>query len=184
MKLFVRDRWLLNHDPSQRPTAHELLASEYLPPPQLEEAELQEMIRHTLSNSQSKAYKYLVACCFDQQVTPAEDITYDMNLPSRGIANSLSAKSQFIQENVRAKVVEVFRRHGGVNLTTPLLMPKSGELYNLTDSCVKLMTRTGSIVSVPHDLRAPFARYTAWNNITNLRRYAIDRVYREKKVNK
>ncbi|XP_043271459.1 eIF-2-alpha kinase GCN2 [Venturia canescens] len=175
-------RWLLNHDPSQRPTAQELLASEYLPPPQLEEAELQEMVRHTLSNSQSKAYKYLVACCFDQQVTPAEDITYDMNLPSRGIANSLSAKSQFIQENVRTKVVEVFRRHGGVNLATPLLMPKSGQLYNLTDSCVKLMTRAGSIVSVPHDLRAPFARYTAWNNITNLRRYAIERVYREKKV--
>ncbi|XP_015584813.1 eIF-2-alpha kinase GCN2 [Cephus cinctus] len=175
-------RWLLNHDPSQRPTSQELLASEYLPPPQLEEAELQEMVRHTLSNSQSKAYKYLVACCFAQEVTAAEDITYDMNLPSRGIANSLVPKTQFLHENVKAKVVEVFRRHGGVYLATPLLMPKSGKFYNLTDSCAKLMTRTGSIVSIPHDLRAPFARYVAWNNILHIRRYAIERVYREKKV--
>ncbi|XP_012285402.1 eIF-2-alpha kinase GCN2 [Orussus abietinus] len=175
-------RWLLNHDPSQRPTSQELLASEYLPPPQLEEAELQEMVRHTLSNSQSKAYKYLVACCFAQEVTPAEDITYDMSLPGRGIASSVSLKSQFLQESVKLKVVEVFRRHGGVCIATPLLMPKSGHVYSLTDSCVRLMTRTGSIVSIPHDLRAPFARYVAWNNIPHVRRYAIERVYREKKV--
>ena len=38
-------RWLLNHDPSQRPTAQELLASDYLPPPQMEEAELNEVLR-------------------------------------------------------------------------------------------------------------------------------------------
>ncbi|KAJ8673725.1 hypothetical protein QAD02_004987, partial [Eretmocerus hayati] len=175
-------RWLLNHDPSQRPTSQELLASEYLPPPQLEEAELQEMVRHTLSNAQSKAYKYLVGCCFSQEVTPAEDITYDMSLPARGSTNSLLPKFRFFHEGVKAKVIEIFQRHGGVCVSTPLLMPKSGPLYSLTDTCVRLMTRTGSVVSLPHDLRAPFARYVAWNNISNIRRYSIERVYREKKV--
>jgi translation initiation factor 2-alpha kinase 4 len=140
------------------------------------------MVRHTLSNAQSKAYKYLVACCFSQEVTPAEDITYDMNLPARVATNSLLPKSRFLQENIKSKVVEVFQKHGGISVTTPLLMPKSGPLYNVTDSCVRLMTRTGSIVSIPHDLRAPFARYVAWNNISNIRRYSIERVYREKKV--
>lgn len=30
--------------------------------------------------------------------------------------------------------------------------------------------------------RVPFARYVAWNGITFLRRYSVERVYREKKV--
>ncbi|XP_012255300.2 eIF-2-alpha kinase GCN2 [Athalia rosae] len=175
-------KWLLNHDPSLRPTSQELLASEYLPPPQLEEAELQEMVRHTLSNRQSKAYKHLIDCCLAQKVTPAEDITYDMNLPTRGFASCPTSKLQFLQENVKSKVIGVFQKHGGICLGSPLLMPKSSQLYNHNDSCVKLMTRTGSVVSLPHDLRAPFARYVAWNNIMHIRRYAIERVYREKKV--
>lgn len=174
--------WLLNHDPSQRPTAQELLSSAYLPPPQLEETELQEMVRHTLSNTQSKAYKYLVASCFAQDVTPAEDITYDMNLPARGIPNVLSLKKQFLQENVKQKIVEIFQKHGGIYLATPLLMPKSVQHSNFTESSVKLMTRAGSVVSIPHDLRTPFARYIIWNNISHIRRYAIERVFRDKKV--
>ncbi|XP_076633537.1 eukaryotic translation initiation factor 2 alpha kinase Gcn2 isoform X1 [Colletes latitarsis] len=173
-------RWLLNHDPSQRPTAQELLSSEYLPPPRLEETELQEMIRRTLSNNQTKAYKYLISCCFTQEVTPADDITYDMNLPSRGHINFLSWKKY--QEVVKYKVIEVFQRHGGVNLETPLLMPKSRQFCSFSDSYVNLMTRNGNIVCIPHDLRAPFARYIVWNNVVHIRRYAIERVFREKKV--
>lgn len=172
----------MNHDPSQRPTAQELLSSDYLPPPQLEETELQEMVRHTLSNSQSKTYKYLVASCFMQEVTPAEDITYDMNLPARGTPSGLSSEKLFMQESVKKKIVEIFQRHGGMCLATPLLMPKSSQHCSFTESSVKLMTRTGSIVSIPHDLRTPFARYVVWNNISHIRRYAIERVFRDKKV--
>ncbi|XP_057337358.1 eIF-2-alpha kinase GCN2-like [Microplitis mediator] len=175
-------RWLLNHDPSQRPTAQELLTSEYLPPPLLEEAELQEMVQHTLSNSQSKAYKYMIASCFVQEVTPAEDINYDMSVPNRPATSSSLVVNMLLHEHVKSKVIDVFQRHGGVYLVTPLLMPKSGQLYDFTETCVKLMTHSGSIVTIPHDLRAPFARYVAWNNILHFRRYAIERVFREKKV--
>lgn len=38
------------------------------------------MVRHTLSNPQLKGYKYLIASCFNQMVTPAQDITYDKDL--------------------------------------------------------------------------------------------------------
>lgn len=175
-------RWLLNHDPSLRPTSEELLTSEYLPPPELEETNMQEMVRHTLSNRQSKAYKYLIDSCLAQEVTPVEDFTYDVNLSLRRCSNCPAPKVQFLQENVKSKVIKVFQRHGGVYLGSPLLMPKSSQSYNYIDSCVKLMTRTGSVVSLPHDLRAPFARYVARNNIMHVRRYAIERVYREKKV--
>lgn len=73
---------MLNHNPTVRPSSTELLQSPILPPPQLEDAELQEMIRHTLSNTQSKAYKHLVASCFQQKMTISEDIVYDMDMTS------------------------------------------------------------------------------------------------------
>ncbi|XP_023718266.1 eIF-2-alpha kinase GCN2 isoform X3 [Cryptotermes secundus] len=170
-------RWLLNHDPSQRPTSLELLQSDYVPPPQLEEAELQEMVRHTLSNPQSKAYKYLVSSCFKQEVTRAEDITFDMNV---GKSTSLPIPLM-LQELAKERIVRVFQKHGATCLSTPLLMPQN-TLYDNTESCVRLMTHSGGIVSIPHDLRVPFARYVVWNGITCLKRYAIDKVYREKRV--
>ncbi|XP_066996679.1 eIF-2-alpha kinase GCN2 [Anabrus simplex] len=170
-------KWLLSHDPSQRPTSLELLQSDYVPPPQLEEAELQEMVKHTLSNPQSKAYKYLVASCFNQEVTPAEDITYDMN-PSRG---TCLTRPLVLQELVRETVIRIFQKHGASCLSTLLLMPKA-KLYDNTETCVRLMTHSGGIVSLPHDLRVGFARYVAHDGISYLKRYAIDRVYRERKV--
>lgn len=173
-------RWLLNHDPSQRPTAQELLSSEYLPPAQLEETELQEMIRHTLSYNQSKAYKYLISCCFMQKLSPAEDITFDMNFPIKKHINSIIWKRH--EEGVKSKVIEIFQRHGGVYLGTPLFVPKSDQFCSFSPSAVKLMTRNGNIVCIPHDLRATFARYIVWNNVSHIRRYAIEKVFREKKA--
>ncbi|GLV39622.1 Gcn2 [Carabus blaptoides fortunei] len=166
---------LLNHDVSKRPTSLELLQSEHVPPPVLEECELRELVRHTLSNPQSKAYKYLVASCFGQVLNSVEDITYDMSLPA-----TISRPLQ-LYDYVKQAVVKIFNLHGGQCLSTPLLMPESN-YYKGIDTCVKLMTHSGSIISIPHDLRVPFARYIAWNNITLLKRYSIDRVYREKKI--
>uniref|UniRef100_A0A8B9LSI3 non-specific serine/threonine protein kinase n=1 Tax=Astyanax mexicanus TaxID=7994 RepID=A0A8B9LSI3_ASTMX len=48
--------WLLNHDPARRPTAVELLKSDLLPPPQMEESELHEVLQHTMANVMGKAY--------------------------------------------------------------------------------------------------------------------------------
>jgi len=41
----------------------------------LEEAELRDIFSRTLNNSQSKAYKYLVASCFKQKLSAVDDIT-------------------------------------------------------------------------------------------------------------
>lgn len=71
-------KWLLAHDPVQRPTAEELLASESVPPAQLEANELQEMLRHALANPQSKAYKHLVARCLAQKSDTVLELTYHL----------------------------------------------------------------------------------------------------------
>lgn len=171
-------RWLLDHEPSRRPSSEELLSSDSLPPPELEDAELQDMVRHTLRNPQSKAYKYLVASCFKQIVGAAEDVTFDMAVTQKVLSLQ---RFLVLQDMAKDVVVRVFKKHGAVSFTTPLLMPQS-DVYSEVDSVVRLMTRWGGIVNVPHDLRVNFARYVAWNNILCLKRYAIQRVYREKRV--
>lgn len=166
--------WLLDHDISKRPSAQELLQSDHVPPPVLEERELRELLRHTLNNPQLKAYKYLIESCFKQSVRPAQDIMYNNETP---LPNNVNQLYTYVQE----RIIKVFQRHGGQDISTPLLMPKS-KIYETVDTCVNLMTHSGGIVALPYDLRAPFARYVARNGVNFLRRYAIEKVYREKKI--
>lgn len=95
-------RWLLDYDISKRPTSSELLQSEHVPPPVLEERELQELVRHTLNNPHLKGYKYLIASCFTQSVTPAQNITYDKD-PSFQTYH----KSQDLYDIVRQDCIKV-----------------------------------------------------------------------------
>uniref|UniRef100_T1IQL0 non-specific serine/threonine protein kinase n=1 Tax=Strigamia maritima TaxID=126957 RepID=T1IQL0_STRMM len=170
-------RWLLSHDVDGRPTSLELLQSEYLPPPQMEEAELQEMLRHTINNPQSKSYKHMISALFKQEVTPATDFTYDMDY----YKGSFNSRLILAQKFVRNELSKIFQRHGALNVITPLFMPKSS-FYENNDLCVTIIDHSGAVVSLPYELKMSFARYIVKNNIINLKRYAISRVFREKKV--
>jgi len=81
--------WLLNHDPALRPTAQELLKSELLPPPQMEESELHEVLQHTMANVNGKAYRTMVGQLFAQNTSPVMDYTYDIDLHKVGLLLSL-----------------------------------------------------------------------------------------------
>ena len=70
-------RWLLHHNPTLRPTCKELLKSELLPPPQMEEAELNEVLRSAIANPESKSYRHMLNAVFAQPVLPAMDFAYD-----------------------------------------------------------------------------------------------------------
>ncbi|KAI5707240.1 hypothetical protein M8J75_015941 [Diaphorina citri] len=167
-------RWCLNHDPSKRPSSEQLLTCDHIPPPLVGETVLQDMVRQTLSNPQSKGYKYLVAACFNQKVSPADDITYDI---------SLSRSANFsLLESTGDKLRRIFQLHGGAHFQTPLLTPLNS-LTATSETTASVMTRGGSIVTLPHDLRIPFARYLAQNgSIVSMKRYCIDRVFRERRV--
>lgn len=73
-------QWLLNHDPALRPTAQELLKSELLPPPQMEESELHEVLQHTMANINGKAYRTMVGQLFAQNTSHVMDYAYDIDL--------------------------------------------------------------------------------------------------------
>ncbi|XP_061407608.1 eIF-2-alpha kinase GCN2 isoform X1 [Lethenteron reissneri] len=172
-------RWLLNHDAGQRPTAQELLKSEQLPPPQLEESELHEVLRHTLANPDGKAYRSLVGELFSQRVALPADFTYDIDVHK----GNFSATSSMVQSYVYQTVCKVFERHGAVKLHMPLLMPKNRHLYENNEAAT-FMDHSGFLVLLPHDLRVPFARFVARNNVTNLKRYCVERVFRPRKLHR
>ncbi|XP_072120701.1 eIF-2-alpha kinase GCN2 isoform X3 [Mobula birostris] len=168
--------WLLDHDPTKRPTAVELLRSDLLPPPQMEESELHEMLHHTLANTSSKAYRTMVTQLFSQRITPGMDFTYDSDV----YKNNFSVQHNMVQEFVRETVCRIFKRHGATYVNTPLIMPKNKKLYESSEG-VHFMDHSGMLVMLPLNLRVPFARFVVRNRITNLKRYCIERVFRPRR---
>ncbi|KAM6359838.1 eIF-2-alpha kinase GCN2 isoform 9-T15 [Alca torda] len=171
--------WLLNHDPAARPTAVELLKSEHLPPPQMEESELHEVLHHTLANVDGKAYRTMMSQIFSQRISPAIDYTYDSDM----LKGSFSIWAAKIQQHVCEIVSRIFKRHGAIKLHTPLLMPRNKKLYEHNEASY-FMDHSGMLVMLPYDLRIPFARFVARNNVSNLKRYCIERVFRPRKLDR
>uniref|UniRef100_A0A1A8GP91 non-specific serine/threonine protein kinase n=1 Tax=Nothobranchius korthausae TaxID=1143690 RepID=A0A1A8GP91_9TELE len=171
--------WLLKHDPALRPTAQELLKSELLPPPQMEESELHEVLQHTMANVNGKAYRTMVGQLFAQNSSPVMDYTYDIDL----YKGSFSFSSAKLQQHVYEAITRIFKKHGAVRLHTPLLLPRNRKLY---DGCelACFMDHSGMLVTLPFDLRMAFARFVARNNITQLKRYCIERVFRPRKLDR
>lgn len=87
-----------------------------------------------------------------------------------------------IRDKIFSTITEVFKRHGGVTIDTPvfelkeILAGKYGEdsklIYDLAD-------QGGELCSLRYDLTVPFARFLAMNkDIQNIKRYHIAKVYR------
>lgn len=87
-----------------------------------------------------------------------------------------------IRDKIFSTITEVFKRHGGVTIDTPvfelkeILSGKYGEdsklIYDLAD-------QGGELCSLRYDLTVPFARFLAMNkDIQSIKRYHIAKVYR------
>ncbi|GIX95586.1 hypothetical protein CEXT_792201 [Caerostris extrusa] len=72
------------------------------------------------------------------------------------------------------------RLHAAVYISVPTLTPKSPVIDH--ETCVQIMERGGGIITLPHNLRVPFARYVAQREIDHLKRYSIEKVYRQQKI--
>ncbi|CAI5696843.1 unnamed protein product [Oreochromis niloticus] len=171
--------WLLKHDPALRPTAQELLKSELLPPPQMEESELHEVLQHTMANINGKSYRTMVAQLFAQNTSPVMDYAYDIDL----YKGSFSFNNAKLQQHVYESITRIFKKHGAVRVQTPLFLPRNRKLYDGSELAC-FMDHSGMLVTLPYDLRIAFARFIARNNVTHLKRYSIERVFRPKKLDR
>jgi histidyl-tRNA synthetase len=96
-------------------------------------------------------------------------------------SRDLGPKESSIRRGAINKIVEVFERHGGVELDTPvfelkeLLVGKYGAesklIYDLAD-------QGGEQLSLRYDLTVPFSRYMAANAVKKMKRYQVGKVYR------
>ncbi|KAK3700276.1 hypothetical protein RRG08_033554 [Elysia crispata] len=170
-------RWLLDHNPSKRPSSKELLASELLPRPHSETEYSEMVLRSTVANPSSSSYRHLLHAIFNQSHSIRQDLFYDHEM----YEHIGSLKDHMLQFHVESTLSQVFLNHGaiqGPNL--PTFLPKCG-LYENSEQHVRMMDQRGGIVSLPLDLRVPFARYVGRHNIQAMKRFSIEKVFKERK---
>eukprot|EP00981_Chlorochromonas_danica_P002793 scaffold539_cov187-Ochromonas_danica.AAC.14 len=96
-------------------------------------------------------------------------------------ARDFTPEQMRIREQAFNTIRSVFKRHGGVEIDTPVfelkevLTGKYGEdsklIYDLAD-------QGGELLSLRYDLTVPFARFLAMNSVGNIKRYHMAKVYR------
>ncbi|KAE8549135.1 hypothetical protein EYB25_007650 [Talaromyces marneffei] len=107
-------------------------------------------------------------------------VTFNLKTPKG--TRDWSGADTLIRDRIFSTITNVFRRHGGTALDTPvfelreILAGKYGEdsklIYDLQD-------QGGEICSLRYDLTVPFARWLAMNpDIRSIKRYHIAKVYR------
>lgn len=172
-------RWLLNHQPRERPTSMELLQSEYLPA-RIEDEFVNEALR-TIANPNTPYFARLMSALHGQHTDKHKDFSYDFN---SGAVQPVKTRSLVVAARTKAILRRVFARHGAVEMGTPLLTPKSR--LNEGRASVTLLDVNGVLVDLPHDLTLPFARWVALyhdgSDTPVLKRWCIDKVYRQNVV--
>ncbi|XP_064078521.1 eIF-2-alpha kinase GCN2-like [Macrobrachium nipponense] len=169
-------RLLLNHDPHSRPTTTGILKSSLLPPPTAEEQKFMETLESKLHNTRSSSYQEILTLVFKPSARPELEATFECRHP---ISSDYS--TYWKQDYLHSLINAVFKAHGGIWIPTSFYIPK-GSFYEDKDNLVCLMSRRGELISAQYELRYPFARFVARNEIKYMRRYCIDRVQRAYKV--
>ncbi|KAI2627212.1 hypothetical protein GGS21DRAFT_258710 [Xylaria nigripes] len=86
-----------------------------------------------------------------------------------------------IRDNIFKAASDAFTRHGGVALDTPVFELKtilSGKYGEDSKLIYELADQGGEDLALRYDLTVPFARWLAMNNVQQIKRYHIAKVYR------
>ncbi|KAJ5523502.1 Serine/threonine-protein kinase GCN2 [Penicillium frequentans] len=161
---------LLNHTPSERPTAAELLSSGRIPL-QVEEETFRRAIVHLLSDPNSPDYKKILSAIFSQSPKKFEDIAWDMDSHGAPAANELLVKG-LVQE----RLTSIFRRHGAVESARQMLFPRS---HHYSSQAVRLLDVSGHLLQLPFDLTLPNARAIPRQDRSLEKTFAFGTVYRD-----
>ena len=114
---------------------------------------------------------------FSQRISPVRDVIYDFDMFTGQVSSRAIRAQQVVHESVKS----VFLQHGALRLNTSLLAPRIKPLEQL-DQAVSLVDHSGALVTLPHDLRIPFARYVARNGVFQMKRFDIGCVYRVNRI--
>lgn len=110
--------WMLLANPEDRPTSSDVLKSDYLPP-KMEDEKIMEALK-TIANPNTSYFNRLMETLFAQKVGQITDYTYDWGTGPQPFLPHLLYNSMAVIDTVE----KIFRRHGAVDLRTPLLVPR------------------------------------------------------------
>ncbi|KAJ2497117.1 eukaryotic translation initiation factor 2-alpha kinase [Coemansia sp. RSA 1972] len=161
---------LLCHSPRQRPSSAELLESDMLPP-KLEDEHVWETIR-TIANPSQPYFPKLMESLFAHAADKHIDATFDFR--ASDVQNE-QLNAVFL-DRIRELMTRVFRIHAAVELSTPALMPRTDALDAYQKPALFIDSH-GNVVQLPCDQTAPFARYVARTQMTEIKRYCFDRYF-------
>lgn len=191
-------RLLLTHDVAARPTSEKLSTSNLLPSVGSKEREHQNIIKQVVQNRQARTHKHMLRLLFEQNDSYVDDFVFDYEDVELKHTSSSTFKSEthgllkdfntttYILDQVKMKLELLLRTKGFVNFVAPILMPKysASKHYNKQqlEDVVMLMDKNSSILTLPYDLRLPFARTIARTDINYMNRFAIERIFRQRQI--
>lgn len=161
---------LLSHDPQDRPTSSELLSSGKLPF-MIEDKTIKHALE-TLSDLNTPIHAQVMKALFSQHTKEYKTHTYDTDSEK----DNRSSQELLLQSLVKERLTDIFRNHGAVETSRPLLLPRS-KLYSR--DVVQLMDSKGTLVQLPFDLTLPHARFLARTVAPAPKTFTFGTVYRE-----
>ena len=160
---------LISHKPSERPSTSELLQSGKIPL-QIQDETIRQALQG-LWNPDSPHYHKMMSALFSQPTKPAKDLAWDMDSTSSYGSNEL-----LLQQTVKERLIQVFRRHGAVEAARPRLFPRS-KFYST--NVAQLLDSSGTLLQLPYDLTLPYARLLAKRPPSAQKTFSFDEVYRD-----
>ncbi|KIK54868.1 hypothetical protein GYMLUDRAFT_206162 [Collybiopsis luxurians FD-317 M1] len=158
-------KWLLQHDPDQRPSAIELSQSPLMPP-RMEDEYFKGALR-LMAKPDSPHLQTVLSALFNNAPKPVRGFLYDQEaeLPEYASLNGV----------VQERLAGIFRLHGAVDMEPPLLTPI---LSNDDKTQATFVDRHGEVVALPNNLIVPFARLAAREKVQRIKRYHLSSIYR------
>lgn len=170
---------LVNHDPAQRPSSAELLRGGQVPV-QIENEVIRTALR-ALNDPKSSFHSQFVSAIFsgvDTGLSDAAAILKRHDYDTAAMSNS-TVDDLLLQSMVKEQLTSIFACHGAVEVHRQLLLPYSSASPNYSNSAVKLIDSSGTLVQLPYDLTLPYARILAKHPNPGRKTFAFADVYRQ-----
>jgi eukaryotic translation initiation factor 2-alpha kinase 4 len=143
---------LLTHNPKDRPSSAELLKSGKLPL-QMESETIRRAIA-SLADPSSPYFSKMLSALFARQTEQAKDYAWDMSSSGAGPTSTDLMRQHVVKDTL----IQIFRRHGAVEMPTSYLYPRSS---HYGQNAVQLLDQNGTVLQLPFDLVTGHARCLA-----------------------
>ncbi|CAM6107497.1 unnamed protein product [Calypogeia fissa] len=171
-------RWLMAPNPTERPSAAQVLRSELLPP-RMENESLNDILRTIQKAEDTSVYDQVVAAIFDSERIAAKAAHVDADLANLKRLEKDKALVKLVggRDPLLESVKEVFICHGAQRVESSCFNVVD-DLHHLNRQAAILLDSSGNMLDVRHEPRLLLARWVAVNQRLSLKSYELSRVYR------